>query len=64
MEVATLTTTCAVVSTYWDREVLDIDMGWRITIFLLLIVFINVLGVKVITLNIPNSLGATEFVGI
>ena len=47
MAVATLTTTCAEVSTFWTRDVLDIDMGWRITVFLLLIIFINVLGVKV-----------------
>lgn len=47
MEIATLTTTCAEVSTYWSRDVLDIDIGWRITVFLLLIILINVLGVKV-----------------
>ena len=47
MEVATLTTTCAEVSNYWSRDILDIDVGWRITVFLLLIIMINVLGVKV-----------------
>lgn len=56
MEIATLTTTCAEVSTYWSRDVLDIDLGWRITVFLLLIIFINVLGVKVLNPTIVNHL--------
>ena len=47
MEVATLTTTCAEVTQYWSAQILDIDIGWRITVFLLLIIIINVLGVKV-----------------
>lgn len=56
MEVATLTTTCAEVSTYWSRDILDIDIGWRITVFLLLIIFINVLGVKVRTHAVANEI--------
>ena len=47
MQIASLTTTCAEVSTYWTRDVLDIDLGWRVTVFLLVIILINVLGVKV-----------------
>ena len=47
MQIASLTTTCAEVSTYWSRDVLDIDLGWRVTVFLLVIILINVLGVKV-----------------
>lgn len=47
MQIASLTTTCAEVSGYWSRDVLDIDLGWRVTVFLLVIIIINVLGVKV-----------------
>ncbi|KAI9894305.1 MAG: hypothetical protein M1814_003061 [Vezdaea aestivalis] len=47
MAATTLTTSTTVLTTYWSRDVLDLDTGWRITIFLLILIAINVFGVKV-----------------
>jgi amino acid permease len=44
---ASLTTATATLSTYWDRDVLDLDMGWRVFLFLLVLIIINVFGAKV-----------------
>ncbi|KAI9684416.1 MAG: hypothetical protein M1829_002226 [Trizodia sp. TS-e1964] len=46
MSLATLTTATTVLTTYWSRDVLDLDTGWRITIFLILFITVNILGVK------------------
>ena len=56
MAVATLTNTTVNLTTYWDRDVLDLDLGWRITVLLLVLIVINVMGVRVYS-EIEHFLG-------
>ena len=44
---ATLTTATTIITTYWSSEIIQLDIGWRITIFLMIIIGINIFGVKV-----------------
>ncbi|KAI9805075.1 MAG: hypothetical protein M1825_000909 [Sarcosagium campestre] len=43
---ATLTTATTIISTYWSGDIIQLDIGWRITIFLIIIIAINIFGVK------------------
>ncbi|KAI9807433.1 MAG: hypothetical protein M1833_000178 [Piccolia ochrophora] len=43
---ATLTTATTIISTYWSGDLIQLDVGWRITIFLIIIIGINIFGVK------------------
>ena len=56
MAVATLTNTTVNLTTYWKRDVLDLDLGWRITVLLLVLIVINVMGVRVYS-EIEHFLG-------
>ena len=56
MAVATLTNTTVNLTTYWDRDVLDLDLGWRITVLLIVLIAINVMGVRVYS-EIEHFLG-------
>ena len=56
MAVATLTNTTVHLTTYWGRGDLDLDLGWRITVVLLVLIAINVMGVRVYS-EIEHFLG-------
>lgn len=47
MGVATLTSAAVNLTTYWSKDVLDVDLGWRITVFLIALIAINIMGVRV-----------------
>jgi amino acid permease len=47
MAVVSLTTATAILSNWWTRDVIDLAIGWRIFMFLFVLILINILGAKV-----------------